>query len=410
MALTLSDAQLQTVADELFLLRNPRPPKLPKPVSTTGALSLAAQLDPIGQDPRFKDLSIGVVDFTADRMNPGVWLHREDLPWRIASTSKINVLLAATQLREDVRKVKALGLVSTPEEFDQLFALPALWQLSNDSDIRKIAGNAPRISTIFDVSLAVPDFFGAPAIDRAKLFGISGQGNHHLDWAHAPDLTFWERMWLTGAESDNVAATSCVSEIGIDYLKSVQKACGLFAPVHGKGMCMMLSQGFADVRTSTPVNRNAGAPKYRALKNVESNFQVTDIYFDPRTHQNTRASGESGSVASLTAYMIALIQDKLSGGVAGSSTIRAHLADEKLDTTTSLIFEGVQELAGAAISRAITKLGILGSLRCEFAYLETAGKQYAVLAAGIRPKTVAGRRIKQTTLGRELGEAIHDAL
>ena len=409
MALTLSDAQLQTIADQLFLLRNPAPPKLPKPINTTGADSLATELDPIGEDARFKDLSIGVVDFTADRMNPRVWLHREDLPWRIGSTSKIAILLAATQLRDDVRKVKALGLVSTPQEFDELFALPALWHLSPNSGIRQIAGagNAPRISTIFDVSLAVPDFIGAPAIDRARLAPL---GLSHLKWDHAPDFTFWERMWLTGAQSDNVAATSCVSELGVDYLKAVQKRYGLFAPVNGKGMCMMLSQGFIDVKTSTPVNRNAGAPKYRDLRHVESDFQVTDLYFDPKLQRTTRASGEPGSAAALTAYMIALMQDKLGGGVAGSSTIRAHLADEKQDTTTSLILEGVEDLAGATVTKAVTKLGILGSLRCEFAYIETPDKKYAVLAAGIRPKTVAGRRIGQVALGQQLGAAVHLAL
>src|SRR5258706_7460322 len=115
MTLSLSNKDLQTIADQLFLLKSPRPSKLPKPINTTGGRDLTSKLDPIidpvTSDGRFKDIGIGVVDFTSDFMNPKVWLHNPNDVWRVASTGKMAILLAAVQLRDDVPKVKATRLV-----------------------------------------------------------------------------------------------------------------------------------------------------------------------------------------------------------------------------------------------------------------------------------------------------------
>ena len=108
MPLSLTAAQLTTIANELFLVRGPA--KLSKP--TNSGASLAARMAPIAADPRFSDLGIGVIDFTAGVMAPEVWLHKGEHPWRTASTGKIAMLLAAVQLRDDVRRVKATGLIS----------------------------------------------------------------------------------------------------------------------------------------------------------------------------------------------------------------------------------------------------------------------------------------------------------
>jgi hypothetical protein len=75
-----------------------------------------------------------------------------------------------------------------------------------------------------------------------------------------------------------------------------------------------------------------------------------------------------------------------------------------------LIFNGVQRLPGVTVTRAHTKLGILGTLRCEFAYLEAEGLKYAVLAAGIRPKKVGTTTFDEKKQGEDLGARIHTAL
>jgi hypothetical protein len=360
-------------------------------------------MKPIATNARFKDIGIGVIDFTADRMAPRVCLHNGDDPWRIASTGKIAALLAAIQLRDDVRKVKATGLVTDPADFDELFA--TICSKSKDSTVPAIAskgGAPPRISTIFDLTKTPPDFQGADVpLDRSKLSDI---GDKHLSWTKAPDLTFFERLWLMGTQSDNVAATSCISEIGIAYMKAVQRAYGLFDP--GRGMHLLLAAGYSGVNTKTPVNKGAAAPKYRGLRNAESN-KVKDLYVDSKSKKASYYSTQPGSAAALTAYMIALMQDKFVDKD-GCDTIRTHLADEKSDTTTSLIYEGVDDVA--TISKAHTKLGILGALRCEFAYLETSSLKFAVLALGITPKKVGSARYSEETQGRDLGKEIYNAL
>ena len=92
---------------------------------------------------------------------------------------------------------------------------------------------------------------------------------------------------------------------------------------------------------------------------------------------------------------------------------RDCLADEKQDTMTSLIFEGVEEVA--TVTKAHTKLGIGrrkedNGIRCEFAYIEASGKKYGVVAMGILPATVGGTKISVKQRGRALGKAIHEAL
>lgn len=395
MGLNLSSSEIQQIVNVLFLLKSPAAATVPVPTNTTAADSLTTKLDPIGADPRFADIGIGVVDFTADVLAPKIWLHKEGVPWRVASTGKISILLAAVQLREDVRSVKALGIISTPADFDELFSI--IWKQSTDTGILQIAekGSSPRISTIFDLTKTPPDFIGADvALDRTKLSDI---GDKHLSWSKAPELTPWERLWLTGAQSDNVAATSCVSEIGVAYMKAVQRGYGLFDPPNG--MHLLLGAAYGGVSTKTPV-QTGSTTKYRALRNKETNL-VTDIF------EKSNRSTQPGSAAALTAYMIALMQDKFADADAGD-TIRTHLADETDDTATSLIFEGVGAVGN--ITKAHTKLGILGSLRCEFAFLEADGLKYAVLATGILPKKVGTTKFSSVQQGQDLGKEIHQAL
>jgi hypothetical protein len=427
LSLSLSEADAKRVADKLAFLKSSSGLSLPKPVNTTGPASLATKLDPVGSNPKFSDIGIGVVDFTSSMTSPKVWLHNEDTPWRVGSTGKIAILLAAVQLREDVRQVKTTGLVSSAADFDELFA--TIWKRSKFSTIQDIADvrSSPRISTIFDLTKSPINFMGADTpldkqgiLDRLPVMlerkrdtagnVIETHEVSHLMWTKqpaiaghpnlswAPHFSFWERMWLTASQSDNVAATSCVSEMGVAYLKAAQREYGLFDPTKGKHL--LLASGYGGVGTSTPVTTAAGAPKYRLLRNTETHT-VTDKF------KGSKESTQPGSTAALTAYMIGLMQNKIAG-TDGSDTVRTHLADETDLTATSLIYEGVNEIT--TVTKAHTKLGILGALRCEFAYIEADGRKYGVAATGILPKRVGSTRFSEEDIGRALGKAIHTAL
>jgi len=312
-------------------------------------------------------------------------------------------LLAAVQLRDDVRRVLSTGLVSTPAELDELFA--TIWTRSPLTWVKEVASttSAPRISTIFDLSLApIIDFAGADTPhDRAKLSSEA----LHQKWSKEPDLTFWERLWQTGAQSDNVAACTLGSELGMAYVKAVQRAYGLFDP---PGMHMLLASAYGSPPKKTPVTRATGAPHYRPVTNKESH-PVTN----PLTPSKSIWSSQGASVAAMTAYLVGLMQNKLVSTVATTAVfacdvIRACLADEKQDTSTSLIYEGVKQVA--TVTKAHTKLGILKGLRCELAYIEASSKKYGVLAMGIVPAKVGTTRFSQVQQGRALGKAIHEAL
>ena len=426
MALNLSQAEFEQIAGDLFLLKRPVPVPLPMPVNTGGANSLAAKLDPIKINAKFKELSIGVVDFTAGVAAPKIWLHREDLPWRTGSTGKIVPLLALFQLRSDVRKVRASGLVTTPEDFDELFQV--IWSKASTSTaaLKKIKDRPPRISTIFDVTPLSPEFLGFPTLDTQDILTRLPDNPHHpgdlserhLSWDAAKNFTPWERMWLTGAHSDNVGASTLVSEIGVSYMKAVQRAYGLFAPKKGKGMCLLLGSGYAPVNTAAKVNTSAGSPNYRSLKDTECNI-VTDVLMQGTTP--SQCSTQAGSAAALTAYMIALMQEQLVGPSPNvAAELKKHLGGGP-DSLTTFLVNGIRA-AGVNVSLEHSKIGILGTINCEFAYMETdpvaatgtapakPALKFAVIAMGIKPKTVAGAKLSKVQIAEQLGVAIYEAL
>src|SRR5262252_1912304 len=103
----LTDAQLDQIAQCIFVMGDRAKTKLPKPTMTAGA-TMKQGLDWIASDPDFGKLGIGVIDFTDDARHPTVWINNGDRPNRIGSASKIAMMLAAVQLRLDVRRILAL--------------------------------------------------------------------------------------------------------------------------------------------------------------------------------------------------------------------------------------------------------------------------------------------------------------
>jgi hypothetical protein len=186
------------------------------------------------------------------------------------------------------------------------------------------------------------------------------------------------------------------------YIKAVQRAYKLLDP--SNGMHLLVSSGYDTPNKKIPVNRSAGAPKFRALRKQEHQHLVKDLY--PGTGNR---SNQPGSVTALTACMIALMQNKRAG-TDGCDTLRTHLTGVS-GPRTSLILEGVFEVTKTGVTKAHTKLGILESLlRCEFAYIEADGLKYAVLEMGILPKRVGSTYTREDQRGRDLGKAVHTAL
>jgi hypothetical protein len=410
--MSLSDADLAKIADKVFFLKKPAPVKLSAPAITP---ALKTKIDSIVTASAFNDLGVGVADFTHDPSNPDTYLHNGDLAWRIGSSGKIAILLAAVQLLDDVREVQDLKLISTAKEYDDLFQLAKLWKKSKYADARDMANPAyaPRISTIIDVTKTPAEFIG-PDAENPKgndIFNRLPAGAHagdprHLKWELAEDFDFSERLWLCGALSDNVAATSCMSEIGVHYIKAVLRAYGLYDDVNKRGL--LLADGYALVKENIPEINDVKPPIFRKLADPEYS-QVTDNnkFFG-------KSSSEPGTASALIAYMVALMKDELvdpdhedTRGITGCKIIRNNLARETPPKTHCFLAEAITSIGGVSISKQISKVGLLGKedgesgpVDCEFSYVEvTGGPKFGVAFLGTNQATTTN-----------LGKAIYNAL
>ena len=442
-------AQLAQIRDKLFVVQSKTALTLPSnsvdshgnDVATVAALD-AMMTDLLTRSPdKFDGLGVGVADFSADPKSPITWLHEGAKAWRVGSVAKICVLLAAVQLRDDVQLVKDVTGLSDPKAYDALFADPNLWAAKDpwDTDVvwrcqdlgkrsgrDSSADHCPRPSTIFDFSKDPIDFRG-PAITtpdakkavavKAGWAGPSKPLPKELTWTTVSNFDFSELLWLMGDASDNVAATACISEVGVAYLKAVQQAYGLFVP--GTGAQLFLTAGY-DSLHQVKVHGGGGA-NYRPLQDGQR-LRVTDALRVPRSANvdddskyTDQLSNQSGTAAALLTYMVALKQNALVAfrndaahgvdrGQTACDTIRLNLSSgrpsdngDAFPGTQSYLAMGLQAVAGTTLTKQLTKIGLLNDdldgekppgLSAEFAYFETTSgskkRQYGVVVTGIR--------------------------
>src|SRR5260370_1303741 len=132
-------------------------------------------------------------------------------PSLIGSTGKLGMMLAAVQLRLDIRQI-GLNIISSPSDFDALFANPKLWEKAKPRPSKKeqiamqqIAKNPPLISKIFDFTKHPVDFAG-PVPDKqiddaSKKKIVDKLAGEELSWNTTPPLTFSERLFLAVCDS-----------------------------------------------------------------------------------------------------------------------------------------------------------------------------------------------------------------
>lgn len=428
MPLHLTDAQLDGIAANIYILRDPSTTMLPEPGSSTGASSLEPALSSFGIPQDYPNVGIGVVSFSRFPDPPRFWLHNPGAVWRIASTSKIAVVLAAVQLREDVRAVQRwnaqANVLQTPQDYDELFAMRKLWARAKDPQMTEIAGpdHAPRISTIFDFPAdgSPAEFFGGDttAIDESDIINrLTAASEGHLTWKGAKDFEFNERLWLMGTLSDNVAATSCASQIGAAYIKAVQRAYGLFRKMPSN---MRLLMGFGEYEKidQTAKVSNRSNERFRKLSNRETQH-VLDVWNDPAKQLGPHDSWEGGTAAALLTYLTAMVLNRLApsdvsrpdSGFTACQSIMHALSGGSL---------GISSLMTARLTTDTTtrrwessKVGLLGALAADFCYVETVDR--VATPGGVVEKQMVfgmvGTNLRNDgMMGQGLGKRIHDAL
>jgi hypothetical protein len=436
---TLSDAQLGQIAERIFVTRDRNTTKLPTPASS-GSARFKAALDSIALEPDFKDAGIGVIDFTDDASNPDIWLHNPGRPFRIGSASKIAMLLSAVQLRFDVRNILGLNIISSAADLEAVFANRKLWRMAKppQAQVAPIAATPPLISKIFDFGKDPVDFAGSDPngrrdIDLKPVAAVQDaivdrlpvpanpSGVPELRWERWRDFTFSERLWMTGCMSDNVAATTCVSQIGQPYIKAVLRSYGLYDA--SRGMHLFPSYGYGPSAPAT-------SPGPRPLLPAET-IVVKDVDRATGRLINQR-SWVPGSAAALVAYMLALVGnnfaepgDTLTEHLAACETIQRNLADDGPHAVASNLLRGVKSTT-TTVNKEFDKIGLLQAPRearvdtfCEFVYVETEEQpapprgrtfmKYAVVGAGLHSGVGAGAHAGDDK-SVALGALVHKAL
>jgi hypothetical protein len=454
---TPTDAQLTSIAGNIFVMGDRSKTKLPVPTAHGPTAFKDALDNAVGKAHDFQDAGIVVIDFTGNALSPNIWLHNPAKAFRIGSASKIAMMLAAVQLRLDVRQILAMSpkIISTAAEFDTLYANPKLWAKSKgprSEGMGRIASVPPLISKIFDFSKSPVDFAGPNPDGRIDAHGqpdvatqnaivaklpptVPPGGLRELAWDHWSDLSFSERLWLAGNRSDNVAATSCVCEIGLPYIKAVQRAYGLIDNDPKKGMHLFATRGYGFDPPASAKAPAVAPPRALSRADVEP-LEVEDFWRDNGGRFIDKSSWVPGSAAALAAYLIALKNDSLvnDGGMlfgqTGCTTLRNNLADGGPNSISSFfVDEGVKKVPHTTIKKQINKIGILkksdgakAQLICEFVYLETQQVpkpaaphreflQYAVAAVGLISELDATPP-GHSSSGKAglLGAAVHQAL
>ncbi|HXS96641.1 MAG TPA: hypothetical protein VN736_18700 [Candidatus Limnocylindrales bacterium] len=434
--MALTDAQIKDISAKISVAAG-FGGQVPIPTNNDAALKTKMEAV-VAANADFAAFGLGVIDFTKDSKNPKIWMQNTDKVWRLASASKIALLFAVAQLRVDVQQVMDLKIISTPAEFDALFADSRLWKLSKIKNVGQIASAPPRISALFDFGKSPIDY-ADPDINNPNIATIKAKitSKGGLKDATVPDFAFSELLWMAAAQSDDLAADCCISQIGVPYMKAVLRKYGLFLEDDKKGMRFLLSEGFDGKfnRAASGISVGGGAQHYRSWSGFEDTHAVTDKMAGLGFRSN-----QSGSPAALTAYMIAMMGNHLAedpriffDGTAGCTLIRNNLSNGTPPTLGCYFANGfksgVPAVNGggtggvrqiATVTRQIDKVGILnvssgelkpdgsagGFLVTDFVYLETqetadASKkmQYAVVALGM-----------QTAAFAELGQPVHKAL
>jgi hypothetical protein len=229
---------------------NPPDPGRVAPDAVSAALQSALEATMVG---KFARLRVAIVDFAL--APPAVALWKPDEPVAIASMGKLAILYAAFQLREDVRAIaRTFPAVRTAAEVET--ELRRAWATGTSTRLAGIA-NSPsiaRLQFVFDFSPLAGSSRNANAIDfiAMRRCGIDdlrqdfpadsetidvARGleklphgeNSASNWRAIADLTFAERLWMTTVWSDNVAASTCIWDVGLGYIQALLYDSGLFS-------------------------------------------------------------------------------------------------------------------------------------------------------------------------------------
>lgn len=326
--------------------------------------------------PKLAHIPVALVDLTKDINKPEFAGHLHATQQFVASVAKIAPMLAAFQLRKDIRAGFAK---KSPKSLTDLFdAMRDDWAATQkvDRKLKDVAftkgialrgklvlvrgspiafkfSRAPRLAVVFSVppgGAAAPIEFQSTGENRAQLKGIKDAFNEAFDppkgdkrtraqllkdrrdsTAVMDALGFVERLRLAmggSVPASNYAVASIVRDVGYAYMASTLLQSGLYDPARGGGLWLGSDYWKATWR---------GAPAGGSI--------------------------QSATAGSLAALMTLLAQDRLVDAQS-SREMKALLEKTPVPTThptiISLFEQGLEEkISSSLILRTLSKLGVL---------------------------------------------------
>jgi hypothetical protein len=318
------------------------------------------------------NVSMAIVDMSANPVSPRYAGFQDDVQMSIASTAKIAAMYAAYQLREDCRFLaQSLSTLNDPASVSQavLTSSVAKWSdPANPAHLQAIAQSPPKLDQIFDftqdndgwhvdfrrTSAQTPSADPAPA-DAAVRDQIKTNLNS-LDDAVDNSSTaqarrdvlrkvnFLEWLRLMVGFSNNVAAGFCIRSLGFPFIGALMQQAGL-------------------------VDLNAGTGLWLAMD------------YDPMHAEDTWTGHllagimQGGNAKMLAKFFTLLLQGSLVNGTAST---------EMLGLMDGDIWRGADSFLGANIqagggNRICTKIGILGNVVHDAGWIEHGALDYVAV-------------------------------
>ncbi len=340
---------------------------------------------------KYPDLCFGATHFVGDDADSSKWqpyffAKDENNQGSLGSGAKIMICYAAFQLREDVRGLIKKGV----KPGDIRKALLDLWSASSNQELKAIAKETPRrgsappfIDYIFDFGGAggadfdghgncgIPNFGDdtKPGVLRNHIKELGDVHKWEYDeihnderWREILARPFAERLWLTTRWSDNAAATTCATQIGLPYINALLRASGLYDAKRNRGM--KLYRGYED-------------PPHGVAEFKSWFDQFGRWYRYSRTTDDTQA----GNVATLSALLAALVRRKLFDPNVNDEMV-SFLRVADAGAITSYVEWSLKSLLAqySGYLDLWSKLGIFNSIKTDCAYLRYRspkdGKEY----------------------------------
>lgn len=191
----------------------------------------------------------------------------------IASMSKLGLLYAAFQLKEDVETIVTfadLGTEATDENVQAAInAVPPVFRAAQDPDLAKI-GRTPSLLPVLERIFDFKSFLKLSDADkRGGLKFIGGDPDPANRTGNEDEWSFDYRLKQALTHSNNDAATSLIADIGLPYIKALLKRSGL-ADISGVGKGLWLATTFGYYTKTWPARAGrsvtAGVEERTCLK------------------------------------------------------------------------------------------------------------------------------------------------